>query len=147
MRWVVLALLVACVESGPGPQPIDAKYIRAHLLKQVPPNIDRFDVALGDSVVYVGNTVDRPRLAPGQTLTIKHYWQVKKPPGKGWRPFALVRGPAGTPDFMNLEATDMQRGYPVEKWKAGDIIEDEQTITVRPDWTSPQGLVLVGLIG
>ena len=148
MRFVVIALLLAaCVDTGPGPQPrVDPKYARAHLLKAAPADLDRFDVALGDKAIYLGNKVDRPRLAPGQTLVIKHYWKVLKPVGKGWRPFALVRGPPGSSDFMNLEPTDMQISHPLSAWKPGEIIEDEQRITMRPDWQSPYAFVYVGLI-
>jgi hypothetical protein len=122
------------------------KYVKEHLNKELPANLDKFDVRLGDKLVYLGNTIDRPRLAPGQTVTVKHYWKVLAPIGAGWRPFALVRGPPGTADFMNLEATDMQIGYPVAKWKQGDIIEDTQAITMRPDWGSPYAFLYVGLI-
>jgi hypothetical protein len=148
MRFVVvLLLLAACVDTGPGPQPrVDPKYARAHLLKEPPADLDRFDVAVGDKAIYLGNKIDRPRLAPGQSLVIKHYWKVVKPIGKGWRPFALVRGPPGSSDFMNLELTDMQIAHPLSAWKAGEIIEDEQHITIRPDWTSPHAFLYVGLI-
>ena len=149
MRFAVVALLLlaACVDKGPGPQPrVDQKYARAHLLKDVPTDLDKFDVALGDKAIYLGNKIDRTRLAPGQSLVIKHYWKVVKPVGTGWRPFALVRGPQGTADFMNLEASDMQVAYPPDRWKANDIIEDEQTITIRPDWSSPSAVLYIGLI-
>ncbi|MDQ3340677.1 MAG: carbohydrate-binding family 9-like protein [Myxococcota bacterium] len=148
MRFVVVALvLAACVDTGPGPAPrVDAKYARAHLLKAVPADLEKLDVAVGDRAIYLGNKIDRTRLAPGQSLVIKHYWKVLKPVGKGWRPFALVRGPPGSADFMNLELTDMQIAHPLEKWKAGEIIEDEQQITIRPDWQSPYAFVYVGLI-
>jgi hypothetical protein len=149
MRFVVaLCLVVACVDTGAGPQPrVDMKYARQHLLAAPPQNIVPFDVTLGgDKVVYLGNTVDRSRLAPGGTVTIKHYWKVLKPIGASWRPFALLRGPQGTADFMNLEASDMQVAYPPAKWKANDIIEDEQTFAVRPDWSSSYAFLYVGLI-
>ncbi|MDQ3370665.1 MAG: carbohydrate-binding family 9-like protein, partial [Myxococcota bacterium] len=136
-----------CVDQGPGPEPkVAPGYEREHLLTEVPAGVDRFDVQLADAVIYLGNKVDKPRLAPGQTVTITHYWKVVRPPGKQWRPFALVRGPAGTADFMNLEPTDMQRVHPTAEWKAGEIIEDVQTFTMRPDWRSPSATVLVGLI-
>ena len=148
MKWLALLLLVVgCVDEGSGPPSrVDPKYVRAHLLKELPAGVDRFDVTLGDKVVYLGNIIDRTRVVPGQMLTVKHYWKVLKPPGKNWRPFALVRGPAGSSDFMNLDATDMQVGYPVAKWQPNDIIEDEQQITMRPDWTSPSAILYVGLI-
>jgi hypothetical protein len=148
MKWLALVLAVAgCIDTGPGPAPrVDAKYARAHLLKTEPTDLDRFDVAFGDKVIYLGNKIDHARLAPGATLKLTHYWKVLKPLGKGFRPFALVRGPQGTADFMNLDATDMQVAHPPSRWAPGEIIEDEQTITIRPDWTSPNATVYVGLI-
>jgi hypothetical protein len=109
MKWFAFVLaVVACVDTGPGPAPrVDAKFARAHLLKAEPPDLDRFDVAFGDKVIYLGNKIDHARLAPGATLKLTHYWKVLKPLGKGFRPFALVRGPQGTADFMNLYATGM----------------------------------------
>jgi hypothetical protein len=149
MRFVVaLCLVVACVDTGAGPQPrVDMKYARQHLLAAPPQNIVPFNLAIGgDKLVYLGNTVDRSRLAPGGTVTVRHYWKVLKPIGASWRPFALLRGPQGTADFMNLEASDMQVAYPPAKWKANDIIEDEQTFAVRPDWSSSYAFLYVGLI-
>ena len=146
-RAVLALLVVACVDTGPGPRPkVEPRYVRTHLLKEPPENLRRFDVQLGEHVVYLGNTLDHTRVVPGQTVLLRHYWKVVKPPGKHWRVFAFARGPAGTPDFMNLDPTDMQRGYPVAQWKAGDIIEDEQAITLRPDWRSREATIYVGLI-
>ena len=174
MRRVAVALVVlaGCVDRGPGPEPrkVDPSYVRSHLLQAEPAGaggsgdpsgpgapggpgtsggpgaIERLDVELGGKVVYLGNKLDRTRVAPGQTVTITHYWKVLAPIGDRWRVFALVRGPAGSPDFMNLDASDMQVGYGPPRWKAGDLIEDVQTFVVRPDWRSPSATILVGLI-
>jgi len=150
MRLVLASLLLAlgCVEQGPGPQPkkIDPSYVQAHLLATVPADLVRFDEALEDKVIYLGNKVDRTRVAPGQAVTITHYWKVLGPVGPSWTVFTLVRGPAGTADFMNLIKTDMQIAHGPEVWEAGEIIEDVQTFTVRPDWRSQSATVLVGLV-
>ena len=147
-RALLLVSLAACVDKGPGPQPkkIEPAYIAQNLVKDVPPNAQRVDVDLGGKVVYAGNTVERPALVPGQSARITHYWQVKAPPGPGWRVFAIVRGAPGTADFMNLPATDMELGHPPATWKAGEIIQDVQDFTLRPDWKSPTATLLIGLI-
>jgi Carbohydrate family 9 binding domain-like len=140
---------VACVDQGPGPTPrkIERGYVTQHLLTALPTaELTRLDVSIGGKVVYVGNTVDRPAVAPGQTVRVTHYWRVVEPVGAGWRVFGLVRGAAGTADFMNLPATDMQVGHPPARWKAGDLIEDIQDITLRPDWKSSTATLYVGLI-
>jgi hypothetical protein len=146
-RALLLLVLAACVDKGAGPQnkKIEPAYIAANLVKEAPATMTRLDVDLGGKVVYLGNTADA-MLAPGQPAHITHYWQVKTPPGKGWRVFAMLRGAPGTPDFMNLPATDMELGHPPETWKAGEIIQDVQEFTLRPDWKSSGATLEVGLI-
>lgn len=143
-------VLAACTDRGPGPQPkkIDPTFIRENTLAQAPADLTRLDVELGPGkVTYLGNKIssDAP-LAPGGKITITHYWQVKQPPGAQWQVFTLVRGDEGSADFMNLTPTDMQIGHPPSTWKAGEIIQDAQEITLRPDWHSKQMTVFTGLI-
>jgi hypothetical protein len=144
-----LAAWVACVDRGPGPQPkkIEPGYVAAHLLTQPPAGLaPRLDVSLAGKVMYLGNTLDKARVAPGETFRITHYWQVIAPVGPGWTVFALLRGAPNTADFMNLAATDMQIAHGPATWKAGEIIEDIQDVTLRPDWQSATATLRVGLI-
>jgi len=147
---VGLAGSVACVDHGPGPQPkkIEPSYVAEHLLARPPAaEFPRLEVSLGGGkVVYVGNSIDKPSVAPGQTVRVTHYWRVVQPVGAGWRVFALVRGAPNTADFMNLAATDMEIAHGPAAWKPGELIEDIQDITVRPDWRSPTATLHVGLI-
>jgi hypothetical protein len=148
MKRALLLFLVACVDRGPGPvdKKIEPAYVAANLVKEVPANVTRLDVDLAGKVVYAGNIADHVTLAPGQGARITHYWQVKTPPGPGWRVFAILRGAPGTPDFMYLPASDMQLGHPPATWKAGEIIQDAQDFTLRPDWKSASATLTVGLI-
>jgi hypothetical protein len=148
MKWLLLLALAACVDSGPGPQPkkIDHKLIAANLLSAVPANLTHLDVSVGGRVIYAGNETASAILIPGQSARITHVWRVLIPPGPGWRVFAQVRGDPGTADFMNLDATDMELGHPVESWRAGDIISDPLDFTLRPDWKSKTATLYVGLI-
>ncbi|MDB4955208.1 MAG: putative lipoprotein [Myxococcales bacterium] len=143
-----LLALASCIDSGPGPQgkKIEPSYVSANLLTAVPPEVTRLDVDLGGKVVYIGNTVDRTSVAPGSAVKITHYWQVKAPLGTGWRVFGFMRGAPAMPDFMNLDATDMEIGHPTQSWKPGQIIKDVQDVILRPDWRSPLATLYVGLI-
>ncbi len=149
--WAVLvgASFTGCVDQGPAPRgkKIDASYVAQHILTQPPAGaMSRLDVTLGGKVVYLGNTIDKPTLAPGQTLRVTHYWRVVQPIGPGWSVFSLVRGAPNTADFMNLPPTDMQIAHGPAMWKAGEVIEDSQELTLRPDWKSPTATIHVGLI-
>jgi hypothetical protein len=149
IAWIGCVGAGGCVDQGPGPQPkkIEPSYIAEHVLARPPAGLaPRLDVSIGGRVIYLGNTVDRSSVAPGQTLRVTHYWRVVAPVGPAWRVFALVRGAPGTADFMNLAPTDMQIGHGPARWKAGEVIEDIQDITLRPDWRSATATLTVGLI-
>ena len=140
---------VGCVDRGPGPPPkkIEPSYVAEHLLAHPPTGeFPRLEVPIGGKVVYLGNAIDKPTVAPGQTVRVTHYWRVVEPVGAGWRVFALVRGAPNTADFMNLTATDMEIAHGPASWKAGELIEDIQDVTLRPDWRSATATVYVGLI-
>ncbi|MBA3464748.1 MAG: hypothetical protein H0T46_32745 [Deltaproteobacteria bacterium] len=148
-RLALLLLLVgACVDKGPGPQPkkIDPGFVGKHLLTAVPPLTATLDVNFGGKVVYLGNNVEQTRIIPGGTVKITHYWKVIESPGTAWKPFSLFRGDAGHADFMALPDTDMTIAHGPGTWRAGEIIEDPQEITLRPDWRSPHATLSVGLI-
>jgi hypothetical protein len=146
--FLVAVLLVGCVDQGAGPQPrrVDPGYVPQHLLAAVPPLDHKLDVDLGGKVIYLGNTVSTTRVIPGQPFKVTHYWKVVAPVGDGWSVFAQIRGAANTADFMSLLPTDMQRAHKPQTWRAGEIIEDEQEIVLRPDWKSNEANLLVGLI-
>jgi len=147
MKHAAVLLLVACVDTGPGPggKKIDPTYVQSHLIAKVPDDIERFDLVL-DGVTYLGNKVDKTRVPPGQPVTITHYWKIDRAIGNRWRVFAQLRGAPDTADFMNLVPTDMQLGHGPATWQPGEIIEDVQPITLRPDWRSSEATLLVGLI-
>ena len=149
MRVAPLLLVAACVDQGSptAARKIDPLVIEAHLLKAAPDGLDHLDVALGGGVVtYLGATFDQKILPPGQLVHARFYWRVDRPVTGEWRVFTMVRGAPNTADFMNLPASDMQLGHPVATWRPGEIIEDAQDITLRPDWKSPIATIQLGLI-
>jgi hypothetical protein len=141
------AVLVAaaCVDKGPSGKKIDPAYVEANLLGSPPVSMmNEVGADLGGKVVYLGNDVDTTALAPGGRVTVVHYWRVVEPPGSAWRVFSHVSG-ARQQDWMNVDYTDMRAGHPPEKWKAGQIIRDEQKFALKEDWTSPFAELTVGL--
>ncbi len=151
---LLLAALASCVDRGTGPQgkKIEASYVRENLIAQVPGDIQRVDVSIGGKVTYLGNritTLDgKPvrTVAPGAAVRITHYWQVVQPVGPGWKLFRYARGAAGSADFQSFGPTDMEVGHPIAKWKPGQIIQDTQDVTLRPDWRSPAATLYMGLV-
>ncbi len=144
---VALGCLAACVDKQPSPaaKKIDPAYVAKNVLKQAPSTLStRVDADFGGKVVYLGNELKSgPAIAPGGTIELVHYWNVIEPPGPGWGIFAHVHGSDG--GFHNADESDMRAGYPSAQWQAGDIIRDEQTITLPSDWKAKNALVSVGL--
>jgi hypothetical protein len=148
---VVAALVLAasaCVDKSAGQheKQIDPAYIAANLLSAPPASLaNPVNADLDGKITYLGNDYAGGALVPGQKVTIKHYWKVVAAPGSDWRVFSHLRGEGAHPDFLNVDATDMRTGHPPKDWKPGEIIQDEQTFTVRPDWHSPTAILIVGL--
>jgi len=153
MRLALLSLLLAaaCTDQAPDPgrpTKIDRTYVSAHLLEAPPATLQRrigarFATPGGGEVTYLGNDGAAASLAPGDTLTITHYWQVGTPPGAGWKVFAQLLGGPG--EVVIADETDMRLGHPVAAWQAGQVIRDEQTIVVPKDWKSRSARLVVGL--
>ena len=149
MRVALLLLVASCVDqqSPLAGKKIDPATVEAHLLKAVPPQVEPNRVSLGgDQLLYLGATFDQKVWPPGGMVHARFYWQVLKPIAGNWRVFEMVRGQPNTADFMNLPESDMQLGHPVSSWKPGEIIEDSQDITLRPDWKSTSATLQIGLI-
>jgi hypothetical protein len=139
---LVAALLLACHRGDK--KKIDQATIDGNLLTEPPAQIEnKVDANFGGKVVYLGNQVNPHVLGPGKQATVVHYWKVIEPPGEGWQIFSHLLG-AGD-HFMNLDRSDMREGYPVAKWKAGDIIRDEQTFTLDTPWPATSAQLVVGL--
>ena len=137
--------LTGCVNKSPPEKKIDPAYVAKNLLSAPPGSIQHpVHAVLGGSVEYLGCDVKPAVVARGESATVVHYWQVAKAPGSGWRVFTHLTG-QGKGDWMNLDRSDMRLGYPPNKWKAGDIIRDQQTFTLDSGWASPYAQVLVGL--
>jgi hypothetical protein len=136
----------ACVDRGSVDKlAADRALLSKHLLRQIPAEVDpRIAADLGGNVVYVGNLVDRDELIPGQPVEIRHFWQVVTPFAADFRVFTHLRSDDN--DFMNLDDSAMRRAYPPQQWRAGDIIEDTQQVTLRPDWRAATATLWIGLV-
>lgn len=136
--------LAACVEKGPPGKKIDPAYIKANLLSAEPTDLDNVVNADFDGrVIYLGNKVGTKVLTAGGSGSITHFWKVVEAPGGDWRIFTHLNGGPG--EWSNLDATDMRAGYPPGKWKAGDIIRDEQKFSLDGKWSARSASMTVGL--
>ena len=144
LSCLIAATVCACVDTGPPEPKIDPAYIEKNLLSAPPAQMtNQIDADFGGKVVYLGNEVSRDTVAPGDEVTVVHYWKVIEAPGERWRVFTHLQGRGK--DWVNIDRTDMRLGHGPDPWKAGEIIRDEQKFRVPKEWKSPSADVLVGL--
>jgi hypothetical protein len=149
MRTAVLLSLVAavalsaigCVDNSDG-SAVDESYIKANLLAADPAPTTPVNADLGGKIVYLGADIDRKTAAPGDKVKVVHFWKVIETPGSEWAAFSHVNG---TKEWLNIDETKMRKGYGPSKWKAGDIVKDEQTFTLPASWSSPFAAIYVGI--
>lgn len=142
--WIVAALMcAACVEKESPTEKIDESYIRENLLSAAPSPRYVVNADLGGKVVYLGADLDKESAVLGDRVKVTHYWRVVEPPGSEWRLFTHVNGSGG--DWINVDDTKMRKGYGPDKWKAGDIVRDEQVFPILKTWKSSDATIYVGM--
>jgi len=141
---LALILVAACVDKAPPAPAVDPALVAENLLTAPPTDLQNvINASFDGKVTYLGNTVERTEVSPGDKIVITHYWRVDQPPGKDWRIFSHLVGDEA--NFSNVDATDMRKGHPSEKWTAGQIIRDPQTFILRKDWRSPTARMQLGI--
>jgi hypothetical protein len=140
---LAMASVLGCVEQAEEkPTAEDMEIVKKNLLSAPPTLQAPANANLDDKVVYLGVEASPNPAEAGKDLRLTHYWQVKAPPGEGWRTFTHVQGSARMP-HMNVDHGPVRGKYPVAQWKAGDIIRDEHSFRVPANWENV--LVYTGL--
>jgi hypothetical protein len=142
---MTLLMAAACVEQDDDkPTEEDMKAVKANILTTAPTPKLPLNADLEGKVVYLGLDVDPPTAEPGKTLKLTHYWKAVASPGEGWRVFTHVEGP-NHQGFINADHGPVGGKYAVSQWKPGQIIRDEHSVTLPPNWSHETVLVYVGL--
>ncbi|HLK88411.1 MAG TPA: carbohydrate-binding family 9-like protein [Polyangia bacterium] len=141
---LVLAL-PACVEQEPDkPTAEDLTAAKQNLLSAPPTPKYVVNADLDGKIVFLGLDVDPLPVEAGKDVKLTQYWKVVSPPGDGWKTFMHVEGP-GKQSYINGDHVPIDGKYPVNAWKAGDIIRDAHTIRMPDAWPYPVLEVYVGL--
>jgi hypothetical protein len=141
----LVVILCSCVEKeAQEKEKVDDGYIKDNLLAAVPTPKHAVNADLGGKVIYLGADVDKESAAIGDRVKVVHYWKVVEAPGAEWRLFTHVNGSVGG-DWINVDDTRMRKGYGPDRWKAGDIVRDEQVFPIVPKWKSPDATIYVGM--
>jgi cellulose/xylan binding protein with CBM9 domain len=141
--WTALVCLLAaaCVEKET--DKVDDGFIKDNLLSAAPTPKYPVNADFGGKVVYLGADLDRETAAIGDRVRVTHYWKVIEPPGAEWRLFTHVNGSSG--DWINVDDTRMRKMHGPDRWRAGEIIRDEQVFPILKTWKSPDAVIYVGM--
>jgi hypothetical protein len=148
-RWLCFATLsgfaFGCVEQADEkPTKEDEEFVKTNLLASAPTMQFATHADLDGKVEYLGLDVTPNPAEPGKDVHLTHYWKVKVAPSDGWRLFTHVNGP-NKQGFINVDHGPVSGKYPVSRWKAGDIIRDQHSFRLPPNWASNSFNVYVGL--
>lgn len=143
---ILTALLMlpasACFEKeGWAPTHGDKKKISDNILDKVPAMKFTVNADLEERATYLGLDVDRETVQPGESILLTHFWKIKKPI-TNWKLFVHLIGPGV---YVNADHKPVFGLYPVSQWKEGQIIRDQHSATVPPDYRSNEITVRVGL--
>ena len=135
---------IGCVEQvDDRPTEDDMKAVRANLLSAPPSPKSAVNADLDGKLVYLGLDWEPAQPEPGKELKLTHYWKSVASPGEGWKTFTHLEGP-NRQGYVNADHVPVNGKYPVSQWKPGEIIRDQQTLTLPSNWAAPSILVYVG---
>jgi len=97
-------------------------------------------MTLSGTLEWLGYTLDRQSMAPGQTLTLTTYWRVLTP---SRQPLSILAHLLD--DVGQVVATGDGLGVPVEQWRAGDVIVQRHKLAVPGDVPAGQYWVQTGV--
>jgi hypothetical protein len=116
-------------------EPSPAEMSDAVLLKSRPKLQSELGTMFGDNVRLLGMDVSTTPIRVGQPFKVTWYWQVEAPLAPGFQLFTQLSD--GKSYRLNMDAQRLLRSvYPEARWKTGDLIKDEQAITLPSDWRS-----------
>lgn len=126
------------------PSEADMNVVRSNLLPSLPTPQKPVNADLDGKIGYLGMDFSPAVAEPGKPITLTHYWKSMASPGEGWKVFTHFEGP-NHQGFFNADHGPISGKYPVDQWKAGEIIRDQYTVTLPANWTASSINVYAGV--
>jgi hypothetical protein len=131
----VAIIALGCIENTSYVTRERSDKVAGYLLKKVPKIQHAKKIDLEGKVEFLGYDLKADNPKPGSKVEVTWYWQVKRPPGPGWRLF--THGIGGGEAKLNKDTAGPIRGsFQPEHWKAGMIIKDPQSFKIPDNWAS-----------
>lgn len=140
--YVVLAA-VSCTEKRSDTATADPSLRPKILLPSPPAPTHASQLQFDNKVRLLGYDLSPEAPSIDKPFTVTWYWQVLSPLDKGYKIFTHLAD--GQVNRINLDAARLlRRGYPEAEWKAGDLLRDEQTVRLPPDWNANEAVFYLG---
>lgn len=98
---------------------------------------------IGESVSLVGYDLDGQSFARGSVVNVAYHFRVDARVPEGWKIFFHLDGPAS--GFRNLDHAPVGGAFPVDRWRAGQLIRDRHQFTLDPGLPIGHYTLYVGL--
>jgi len=117
--------------------------ISQNILKTAPVPMFKSGAIFGNNIELIGIDIKPKEVKPGQKLTITYYWKCLKKVEGPWKVFVHFELPMG--QRMVLDHRPIHELYPIENWKAGQVIRDIQNVTIERNAKPGIATVWLGL--
>jgi len=86
---------------------------------------------LGSAIEFLGYSVDRTRVRPGESLNLTLYWRALAPIEASYTVFTHVEDPDAV--WGQMDGIPRCGRRPTHRWKVGYVHVDHYALTLRPD--------------
>lgn len=139
----VISAAIGCTDKRASEVPVDPSLKAQIVMPKAPSPTHPSELQFGDKLRLLGYDLSPERPQLGKPFTVTWYWQVLSPLDSGYKIFTHLGD--GATNRMNLDATrSLRRGYPESQWQKGDLLRDEQTVTLPDDWGAAQAVFYLG---
>lgn len=94
-----------------------------------------------------GAAVDPAQPRPGEALTVRLIWQAGAAPPADYTVFVHLYAPGQEDQSLAAQSDQAPCGgaYPTSRWEAGEIVVDEHTLVVPPDFAAQTAVLAAGV--
>jgi hypothetical protein len=110
------------------------------------------EIRLGESIRFLGYTLDQEQVTPGESLDLTLYWQTSDVISERYKVFVHLLGETFNADTGNFlwgqhDSEPAKGTLPTTQWMPDTVIVDAHTVPVAPDAPSGRYTLQVGLYG
>lgn len=101
-------------------------------------------VELGNAIRFLGYSVERQNLEPGDTLTLVFYWESLAPSDVDYTIFVHLRD-SNNASRVGADHQPYDGAVPTTQWRVGAVIKDVVKLDLPADLPSGEYQVAVGM--